>query len=186
MPGSQTAVRETDQIEHSAGLFGAIEGILLGVAVGALAGAAIVATGGLAVVAVGAIFLGGGLGGMFGKTFGQHSTHGAGVVASGSPNVWIGHDIKRAARAHADVAHCEEHSDAEPSQSPPAHWANVLLRAAARSILTTITRHGRGTKAPVTSRLDRAVPPSSSAARPLPWTRLTPKCLSSWMISSPA
>ena len=114
MPGPQTAIRQEDDITHSDALFGAVEGILVGLAVGALVGAAIVATGGLAVVAVGAVLVGGGIGGMFGKTIGRHSTHPKGKVLTGSPNVIVGNRddaAHSAARALADVARCDDHSD---------------------------------------------------------------------------
>ena len=122
MPGPQTAIRQEDEITHSDALFGAVEGILVGLAVGALVGAAIVATGGLAVVAVGAVLVGGGIGGMFGKTIGRHSTHPKGKVLTGSPNVIVGNRddaAHSAARALADVAHCDDHSDSEPAHDQP-------------------------------------------------------------------
>jgi len=119
VPGPQTAIRQEDEITHSDALFGAVEGILIGLAVGALVGAAIVVTGGLAVVSVGAVLVGGGIGGMFGKTIGRHSTHPKGHVLTGSANVFIGFDKRPAARAWADVAHCDDHSDSEPAHDQP-------------------------------------------------------------------
>ncbi len=126
MPDStQTAVRVGDDILHSESLGWGIAGIIGGLAAGLVVGVLIVggtiATGGALAVVVGATLLGGGLGGGLGKILGSHHSAGAkGKVLTGSPNVFIGFDKKPAARAEADVAHCEEHSDSEPALEQPA------------------------------------------------------------------
>ena len=123
MPDStQTAIRVGDDILHSDALFGGIEGMLLGAAAGLLIGALVVSTGGLAgvVLVAGWGLLGAGLGGSLGKILGRHHSAGAkGKVLTGSPNVFIGYDKMPAARAEADVAHCEDHSDSEPALEQP-------------------------------------------------------------------
>ena len=122
---SQTAIRVGDDILHSDALFGGVLGIIggavIGLAVGALIVGGTIATGGALAVVVGATLLGGGLGGGLGKILGSHHSAGAkGKVLTGSPNVFLGYDKKPAARADADVAHCEEHSDSEPAHDQPA------------------------------------------------------------------
>ncbi len=126
MPDStQTAVRVGDDIlhtdAHNWGVLGIVGGLAAGLVVGALLVGGTIATGGALAVVVGATLLGGGLGGGLGKILGSHHSAGAkGKVLTGSPNVFIGFDKKPAARAEADVAHCEEHSDSEPALEQPA------------------------------------------------------------------
>ena len=120
----QTAIRVGDDILHSEahhwGVLGIIGGAVLGLAVGVLLVGGTIATGGALAVVVGATLLGGGLVGHFGEILGRHHSAGAkGKVLTGSPNVFIGDDKSPAARAEADVAHCEDHSDSESAHDQP-------------------------------------------------------------------
>ncbi len=130
MPGPQTAVRESDEITHSAALFGSLAGIVAGLVAGAVIGALIVGTGGAAAIVfiAGASLVGGSIGGMFGKIFGKHSTSPSGTVASGSPNVIVGFDKKSASRALADVAHCLKDAGVEPSLAPPGSFGKLIMQ----------------------------------------------------------
>ena len=122
MAAPQTAIRVGDDILHSEanswGVFGIVEGALIGLAIGVL----VVSTGGLAGVALvaGAAVLGGAFGGKLGEIYGRHQTHANGQVLTGSPNVFVGYDKQPAARADADVGHCDQDSDSEPAHDQPA------------------------------------------------------------------
>lgn len=100
------AARVGDPIEHSA----ALTGLLAGLAIGAVGAALIVGTGGLAAVAfVGAgAALGAGIGEVIGGL--DFFTSDAGKILSGSKDVYINN--LPAARARADVAGCDKHTDA--------------------------------------------------------------------------
>lgn len=146
---TQTAIRVGDDITHSDALFGGIEGMLLGAAAGLLIGALLVGgtivTGGALAVVVGATLLGGGLGGGLGKILGSHHSAGAkGKVLTGSPNVFIGYDKRPAARAKADVAHCNDHSDAEPAIEQPAILGKIIAQGSEHVLINGYyaARHG--------------------------------------------
>lgn len=149
MPDSaQTAVRVGDDILHSEAHHWGVLGIVTGVLVGAVIGVALVggtiATGGALAFVVGAALVGGGVGGILGKIHGSHKMHARGKVLTGSPNVFIGHDKKPAARAEADVAHCEDHSDSEPAQNQPAILGKKIAQGSEHVLINGhyAARHG--------------------------------------------
>ena len=100
------AARLDDPIEHT----GSLTGLLTGLAIGAIGAALIVGTGGLAAVAI--VWASAAAGAGIDQVIGSLSVcdHSTGQIQSGSGNVAI--DGKPAARAHVDIATCEEHGPA--------------------------------------------------------------------------
>ena len=146
---TQTAIRVGDDILHSESLADGIEGILIGAAVGLVVGAALVAgevlTGGaLTIFAV--ALLAGGMGGKLGKVIGKHSTHAKGKVLTGSPNVFIGQDKQPAARADADVGHCEDHSDSESAHDQPSVQGKKIAQGSATVLINGFYAARKGDK----------------------------------------
>ena len=147
MPDSpQTAVRVGDDILHTDahkwGVWGIIGGAVAGLAVGVfLVGGTILTGGALAVVLAGATIagttlLGGGIIGSLGKILGSHHSAGAkGKVLTGSPNVFIGSNKMPAARAEADVAHCEDHSDSESALEQPGVRGKKIAQGSERVLI---------------------------------------------------
>jgi len=106
------AARLGDQIGHSPMMSGLLTGLLVGAAVG-LAAVAVVGTGGLAGAAIvaGLAAGGGGIGQVI-STMSFVPKTPSGVIATGSPDVFI--NGRPAARAHDDVTACAKHSRVPP------------------------------------------------------------------------
>ena len=153
MPASQqTAIRVGDEILHSESLADGIEGILIGAAVGLVIGAVLVAgevaTGGaLTIFAV--ALLAGGAGGKLGKVIGKDTTNPKGKVLTGSPNVFVGNGegmAQPAARAKADVAHCEEHSDSDSAHDQPSARGKKIAQGSATVLINGFYAARQGDK----------------------------------------
>lgn len=112
----QAAARLGDQITHTSALGGLLTGLLIGAVIG-VAALAVVTTGGLAAAALPAIIgwacTGASIGAAVGQWLGTKHTSPSGNILSGSHTIFIGKDSKAAARAHADVAHCDQHGDTD-------------------------------------------------------------------------
>lgn len=158
MPDStQTAIRVGDSILHSEALEDGIEGIILGAAIGLVIGALLVAaevmTGGLAIFAI--ALLVGGMGGQIGKDWGKGTTHPKGKVLTGSPNVFVGGLDKPAARAKADVAHCDDHSDSEPAINQPAILGKLIAQGSKTVLINGFHAARQGDKGTCEFTLDK-------------------------------
>ncbi|CAI0780351.1 polymorphic toxin type 46 domain-containing protein [Serratia quinivorans] len=105
------AARELDEIAHTASQGWMIAGLIGGAIVGA---ALIAVTGGTAAVAVAAVVAGASAGGGLGEVLGSMSwapRHVTGVLADGSPNVYI--NGRPAIRAHISTGECSEDGPAK-------------------------------------------------------------------------
>ncbi|CAI1495174.1 Uncharacterized conserved protein [Serratia quinivorans] len=106
-----SAARELDEIAHTASEGWMIAGLIGGAIVGA---ALIAVTGGTAAVAVAAVVAGASAGGGLGEVLGSMSwapRHVTGVLADGSPNVYI--NGRAAIRAHISTGECSEDGPAK-------------------------------------------------------------------------
>ncbi|CAI0702184.1 NAD(+)--protein-arginine ADP-ribosyltransferase Tre1 [Serratia quinivorans] len=106
-----SAARELDEIAHTASEGWMIAGLIGGAIVGA---ALIAVTGGTAAVAVAAVVAGASAGGGLGEVLGSMSwapRHVTGVLADGSPNVYI--NGRPAIRAHISTGECSEDGPAK-------------------------------------------------------------------------
>ena len=145
----QTAIRVGDEITHSDALFGGVTGMILGGLAGLVVGAILVggtiATGGALAVFIGCGLLGVAAGGGLGKILGRHATpNPKGKVLTGSPNVFVGG--KPAARADADVAHCEDHSDSENARDQSSVQGKKIMQGSGTVFINGFYASRKGDK----------------------------------------
>ena len=145
----QTAIRVGDEITHSDALFGGVTGMILGGLAGLVIGAVIlggtIATGGALAFFIGCGLLGVAGGGGLGKILGRHSTpNPKGKVLTGSPNVFVGG--KPAARADADVAHCEDHSDSDNARDQPSVRGQKIMQGSGTVFINGFYASRKGDK----------------------------------------